>query len=107
MQEIKENFKKIIIGLSYESGFEECLLKMIDQYTGENPGDFFETVSKLMMLLANHRELTVKAEAYDKIMSIEKEYNDTLEKLKKEYEQIQSSEQAGDSMALFSQPDNS
>jgi hypothetical protein len=93
MQEIKDSLKKIVTNLNYEKNFESCLIMLIDEYRGETPEKFFEAFFKLVLLLADHKELSVKAAAYDKIVAIEKEYRESIEELKKEYEHAQNTEQ--------------
>lgn len=86
IQETKEILKRIIESLNYEDDFERSLLKMVEEYEGENPTEFFESFSQLLVLLAEHNKLSVKAKAYDRIMQIENEYTQNLKNLTNEYE---------------------
>jgi hypothetical protein len=89
LEEVKKDYINIIKKFKVEEDFLNQLVEFIETYDGTNYAEFHILLVHLMNLLAKHKKMKIKAEAYDKIVETKIKYMNRLEQIKDEYEIFQ------------------
>jgi len=100
-KELKKDYISILKKFKIEDQFVETLVDFIETYEGENEAEFHILMVHLMDLLARLKRITLKADAYDKIVETKVKYAEKLDTIKNEYETFQKS--GGRSVPMLSE----
>ncbi len=82
---LKEKYIEIIRSMDLEESLESVVVNFVEECGQENNQYFDLFMINLLPVLREHKRLKIKAEGYDKVLEINKDFERSIENLKKEH----------------------
>lgn len=91
-QNKKQNYIDLINKFNVDLPLKEIFVRFIETYNGTNEKEFEELFFSMVGALRKYEELKIKADSFDKMATLNSEFNKELDDLKYVYESLQKGE---------------